>query len=109
MAVPAGMLRPLPDNVSDADGALIEPLAVAIRAIRRTEVTPSEPVCVLGAGPIGALTVAGLHALGFGRVAVVEPARAAARPPSGSASRRCRRSRPSTGSRPCSAGNRRPP
>ncbi len=74
VAVPAGMLRPLPDNVTDADGALIEPLAVAIRAIRRTEVTPSEPVCVLGAGPIGALTVAGLHALGFDRVAVVEPA-----------------------------------
>ena len=74
VAVPAGMLRRLPDSVSDADGALIEPLAVAIRAVRRTEVTPSEPVCVLGAGPIGALTVAGLHALGFGRVAVVEPA-----------------------------------
>ena len=44
VAVPAGMLRRLPDSVSDADGALIEPLAVAIRAIGRTEVTPSEPV-----------------------------------------------------------------
>jgi len=74
VAVPAGMLRRLPDTVSDADGALIEPLAVAIRAIRLTGVTPAEPVCVLGAGPIGALAVAGLHARGFGRVAVIEPA-----------------------------------
>jgi (R,R)-butanediol dehydrogenase / meso-butanediol dehydrogenase / diacetyl reductase len=34
VAVLAGMLRRLPASVSDADGALIEPLAVAIRAIR---------------------------------------------------------------------------
>lgn len=74
VAVPAGMLRRLPDTVTDAAGALIEPLAVAIRAIRLTGVTPVEPVCVLGAGPIGALTVAGLRARGFSRVAVVEPA-----------------------------------
>ena len=73
VAVPAGMLRRLPDAVSDADGALIEPLAVALRAIRRSAATPDEPVCVLGAGPIGILAVAGLRARGFGRVAVVEP------------------------------------
>jgi (R,R)-butanediol dehydrogenase / meso-butanediol dehydrogenase / diacetyl reductase len=74
VVVPAGMLRRLPATVSDADGALIEPLAVAIRAIRLSGATPQEPVCVLGAGPIGALTVAGLRARGFGRIAVVEPA-----------------------------------
>src|SRR6204780_1953036 len=34
VVVPAGMLRRLPAAVSDAHGALIEPLAVAIRAIR---------------------------------------------------------------------------
>ena len=74
VTVPVSMLRSLPDAISDADGALIEPLAVAIRAIRRTGITPGEPVCVLGAGPIGALAVAGLHARGVDRVAVVEPA-----------------------------------
>jgi threonine dehydrogenase-like Zn-dependent dehydrogenase len=73
VVVPAGMLRRLPAAVSDADGALVEPLAVAIRAIRLSGATPQEPVCVLGAGPIGVLTVAGLRARGFGQVAVVEP------------------------------------
>jgi (R,R)-butanediol dehydrogenase / meso-butanediol dehydrogenase / diacetyl reductase len=73
VAVPAGMLRRLPASVSDADGALIEPLAVAIRAIRVSGATPDEPVCVLGAGPIGMLTVATLQARGFSRIAAVEP------------------------------------
>jgi (R,R)-butanediol dehydrogenase/meso-butanediol dehydrogenase/diacetyl reductase len=59
--------------VSDRDGALAEPLAVALRAIRLSGAAPDEPVCVLGAGPIGVLAVAGLLAAGFDRVAVVEP------------------------------------
>jgi (R,R)-butanediol dehydrogenase / meso-butanediol dehydrogenase / diacetyl reductase len=73
VAVPAGMLRRLPSTVSDRDGALAEPLAVALRAIRLSGAGPGEPVCVLGAGPIGVLAVAGLLAAGFERVAVVEP------------------------------------
>jgi 2-desacetyl-2-hydroxyethyl bacteriochlorophyllide A dehydrogenase len=73
VAVPAGMLRRLPDNVSDTHGALAEPLAVALHAIRLSAAEPDEPVCVLGAGPIGVLTVAGLVAAGYGRIAVVEP------------------------------------
>jgi (R,R)-butanediol dehydrogenase/meso-butanediol dehydrogenase/diacetyl reductase len=73
VAVPVGMLRRLPAMVSDADGALAEPLAVAIRAVNLSAASPDEPVCVLGAGPIGLLTVAALQARGFGRIAVVEP------------------------------------
>jgi (R,R)-butanediol dehydrogenase/meso-butanediol dehydrogenase/diacetyl reductase len=73
VAVPAGMLRRLPSTVSDRDGALAEPLAVALRAIRLSGAAPDEPVCVLGAGPIGLLAVAGLLAAGFERVAVIEP------------------------------------
>ena len=73
VAVPAGMLHRLPATVSDADGALIEPLAVAIRAVRLSDAVPDDRVCVLGAGSIGMLTVAVLQARGFGRIAVVEP------------------------------------
>jgi (R,R)-butanediol dehydrogenase/meso-butanediol dehydrogenase/diacetyl reductase len=73
VAVPAGMLRRLPGNVSDAHGALAEPLAVALHAIRLSAAAPDEPVCVLGSGPIGVLTVAGLLAGGYRRIAVVEP------------------------------------
>jgi (R,R)-butanediol dehydrogenase / meso-butanediol dehydrogenase / diacetyl reductase len=73
VAVPAAMLRQLPDNVTASHGALAEPLAVALHAIRVSAAEPDEPVCVLGAGPIGVLTVAGLVAEGYGRIAVVEP------------------------------------
>jgi (R,R)-butanediol dehydrogenase / meso-butanediol dehydrogenase / diacetyl reductase len=73
VAVPAGMLRRLPDNVSDIHGALAEPLAVALHAIRVSAAARDEPVCVLGAGPIGVLTVVGLVAGGYRRIAVVEP------------------------------------
>jgi (R,R)-butanediol dehydrogenase / meso-butanediol dehydrogenase / diacetyl reductase len=73
VAIPAGMLRRLPAAVSDTDGALIEPLAVAIRAVRLSGATGQDPVCVLGAGSIGILTVAALQARGVARIAVVEP------------------------------------
>src|SRR3984957_19181033 len=74
VAVPAGMLRHLPDNVSDAHGALAEPLAVALHAIRVSAAAPDEPICVLGSGPIGVLTVAALVAGGYSRIAVGAPA-----------------------------------
>src|SRR3984957_19441621 len=73
VAVPAGMLRHLPDNVSDTHGALAEPLAGALHASRVSKAAPDDPVCVLGSGPIGVLTVAALVAGGYGRIAVVEP------------------------------------
>jgi (R,R)-butanediol dehydrogenase / meso-butanediol dehydrogenase / diacetyl reductase len=73
VAVPAGMLRRLPEAVSDADGALTEPLAVALRAVKISGAAPDDPACVLGVGPIGMLTVAVLQARGTERVAVVEP------------------------------------
>jgi threonine dehydrogenase-like Zn-dependent dehydrogenase len=44
-----------------------------VHAIRVSAAEPDEPVCVLGAGPIGVLTVAALVAGGYRRIAVVEP------------------------------------
>jgi threonine dehydrogenase-like Zn-dependent dehydrogenase len=67
------VLRRLPQTVSDSDGALAEPLAAAIRAVKLSGPGPHEPACMLGAGPIGLLAVAALRARGSGRVAVVEP------------------------------------
>ncbi|MDO8212020.1 zinc-binding dehydrogenase [Conexibacter sp. CPCC 206217] len=77
VVVPAGMLRRLPDGVSEAHGALTEPLAVAIRAIALAEPSQETGVWVIGAGPIGVMTAAGLRARGVRRVVVVEvnPAR----------------------------------
>jgi 2-desacetyl-2-hydroxyethyl bacteriochlorophyllide A dehydrogenase len=53
--VPAHTLHHLPENLSLAHGALIEPLAVACHDIRLAEVKPGDNVVVLGGGPIGML------------------------------------------------------
>jgi (R,R)-butanediol dehydrogenase / meso-butanediol dehydrogenase / diacetyl reductase len=72
------MLFSLPDSVDDQAGTLVEPLAVAIRAVDLAGVSPDEPVLVLGAGPIGLLTGLVLRHRGVERAAVCSrnPARA---------------------------------
>ncbi|TDC89775.1 L-idonate 5-dehydrogenase [Saccharopolyspora aridisoli] len=56
--VPVGQLRPLPDGVSTQQGALAEPLGVALHAVNRAGPLRGSTVLVNGAGPIGALVVA---------------------------------------------------
>jgi (R,R)-butanediol dehydrogenase/meso-butanediol dehydrogenase/diacetyl reductase len=70
VVVDARMLFSLPDSVDDRAGTLVEPLAVAIRAVDLADVGPDEPVLVLGAGPIGLLTALVLRHRGVERVAV---------------------------------------
>jgi 2-desacetyl-2-hydroxyethyl bacteriochlorophyllide A dehydrogenase len=72
------MLFSLPDSVDDQAGTLVEPLAVAIRAVDRARVVVDEPVLVLGAGPIGLLTALVLRHRGVRRTMVCSrnPARA---------------------------------
>jgi len=53
--VPAHTLHRLPENLSFAQGALIEPLAVACHDVRMGEVREGEYVVVQGGGPIGTL------------------------------------------------------
>jgi len=64
------MLFALPDSVDDRAGTLVEPLAVAIRAVDLAEVAVHDPVVVLGAGPIGLLTGLVLRHRGVERVVV---------------------------------------
>ena len=72
------MLFALPDSVDDRAGTLVEPLAVAIRAVDQARVVADEPVLVLGAGPIGLLTALVLRHRGVRRTVVCSrnPARA---------------------------------
>ncbi len=73
VVVDAATLFRLPDEVSDEHGALVEPLAVGVHAASLAGLDPSEPVCVLGAGPIGVMTCLALRAEGHERIVVVEP------------------------------------
>ena len=53
--VPAHTLHRLPDGVSMAQAAMIEPVAVACHDVRLGEVQPEDNVVVIGGGPIGTL------------------------------------------------------
>jgi len=70
---PARMCLPVPDTVADDEAALAEPLAVAVRALRRGGLRPGERVAVVGAGTVGLMAVQAAAAFGAGSVAVVEP------------------------------------
>lgn len=72
---PAYCAVPLPDAVSDRAGAMLEPLAVALHALRRGGATPGETVVVLGFGAIGACTAEIARAMGL-TVLVSEPGEA---------------------------------
>ena len=73
MTWPDELLHPLPDEVSDAAGAVLEPLGVAIHAFDLGHVRLGAPVVVVGAGPIGLLLVQLLQVSGAGPVTVFEP------------------------------------
>lgn len=51
----AAFVHKLPDNISWSEGAMVEPLSVAIHALRRSGLRPGQSVVILGAGAIGLL------------------------------------------------------
>ena len=55
VAVPVWNLLELPETVSDVQGALLEPAAVALHAVKRAQIFPSASICVVGTGAIGLL------------------------------------------------------
>ena len=76
------LLHPLPDELTDADGALLEPLGVAIHAFDLGHVRLGATVGVFGCGPIGLLLLQVARAAGAARVVATDPRphrRAAAR------------------------------
>jgi L-iditol 2-dehydrogenase len=73
MAWPTSLLHPLPDRVSDADGAMLEPLGVAIHSADLGHLPFGGTASVIGCGPIGLLLIAVLKAAGASSVLAVEP------------------------------------
>lgn len=55
LSVPVTALKPLPDTVDDAMGAMVEPGGNALRAVRGAGLRPGDRALVLGAGTIGLL------------------------------------------------------
>ena len=71
-AVDASKVTPLPESLSFEEGAMIEPLAVAVHAVRRFGEVEGKKVAVLGAGPIGNLVAQSAKALGADTVMVTD-------------------------------------
>jgi L-iditol 2-dehydrogenase len=70
LAVPADFAFKLPGGMSFAAGAMMEPLAVGLHAARRAGVLAGSSAAVVGAGPIGLLTLEAASAFGATRVFV---------------------------------------
>jgi threonine dehydrogenase-like Zn-dependent dehydrogenase len=72
IGVPERMLMAVPDDVSLADAALVDTIAVACHGISRADVRRGEDVVIFGAGPIGLSALMVLSEMGAGRLGVVE-------------------------------------
>ncbi|MBW6397236.1 2,3-butanediol dehydrogenase [Roseomonas sp. HJA6] len=73
------MVHKMPEGLSLEQGALVEPAAVALHAVRLSSLKAGDTAAVFGAGPIGLLVVEALRAAGAAAIHVVElsPQRAA--------------------------------
>lgn len=71
VAVPEWNLIPLPENVSFAAAAMLEPMAVAVHAMRRLDLKTEDSVLVCGLGTIGMLLALFLREAGVQNVLMV--------------------------------------
>lgn len=72
VTVPEGFAYTLPDNVSNEEGAIIEPLSVGLWACRKARLRGGDHVLVTGAGPIGILVMKVAFALGVSEVTITD-------------------------------------
>ena len=72
VAAPARACYRLPDNLSDAQAAFIEPVACVVHSLKRIRIWPGDEVLIFGAGPMGLLLVQALRQMGASLVVVVE-------------------------------------
>ena len=73
VAWPSARLHRLPDRLSDAEGAVLEPLGVAIHALDLGHLRIGGTAAVVGCGPIGLLLVQLLRSAGAVPVVGVDP------------------------------------
>lgn len=73
VVVPRRIVHAIPDSLGFVGAALLEPLTIALHAVRLGEASPAtRSAVVVGAGTIGLATVAALLASGVRRVAAVD-------------------------------------
>jgi L-iditol 2-dehydrogenase len=73
LAWPSTLLHPLPEPISTTEGAMLEPLGVAIHALDLGQLRTAAGIAVVGCGPIGLLLVETAIASGATSVLAVDP------------------------------------
>ena len=71
-AVDASKVTPLPQEMSFAEGAMIEPLAVAVHGVKQVGDVTGMNIAVLGAGPIGNLVAQTAKGMGAAKVMITD-------------------------------------
>lgn len=72
VSVPRQQLFALPDNLTWEQGAMVEPLSVALHAANLTPLALMDTVVIVGAGTIGLLALLAVRLKGAGRVIVTD-------------------------------------
>ncbi len=70
--VPKRILYRLPNEVSFVQAAMVEPLSVAVHAVKRTPLSLNDSAIVVGAGMIGLLVIQALRLAGCGQIIAVD-------------------------------------
>lgn len=70
--LPEDLCYKLPDHVSLEEGALFEPLAVAVHITRQSNIKHGDSVVIFGAGPVGILCAAVAKSLGASKIVAVD-------------------------------------
>jgi threonine dehydrogenase-like Zn-dependent dehydrogenase len=71
-AHPASWLHKLPDSVTFEEGAMLEPLSVALAGIERAGLRLGDPLVICGAGPIGMVSLLAAHAAGAAPIVITD-------------------------------------
>ena len=73
LAWPERLAHALPDDLSDTEGSLLEPLGVALHAVDLAKPRPGSTAGVFGCGPLGLLLVQTLRAAGVETIVASDP------------------------------------
>lgn len=69
---PSAWLHKLPDSLSYEEGALLEPLSVALWGVDRSGLRLGDPLVICGAGPIGMVSLLAANAAGAAPIAITD-------------------------------------
>lgn len=69
---PAAWLHKLPDSTTFEEGAMLEPLSVALAGIERAGLRLGDPLVICGAGPIGLVSLLAAHAAGAAPIVITD-------------------------------------